>query len=94
MNVGFVAMHYPHADHHDEFIERVQKVAGVLRSTPGCLAADCWVTASGDAVVSIVRWESETAQAASMQALGSADVDVAYDEREVRPREITPLVSA
>ena len=94
MSVGFVAMHYPHADHHDAFVARVQRVAGVLRSTPGCLGAECWVTPAGDAVVSIARWESEAAQAASMQALGSADVDVAYDEREVRPREITALVSA
>ncbi|MEV6911702.1 antibiotic biosynthesis monooxygenase [Amycolatopsis sp. NPDC051071] len=88
MSVGFVAMHYPHADHHDAFVARVR------RDTPGCLSAECWVTAAGDAVVSIARWESEAAQAASMQALGSADVDVAYDEREVRPREITALVSA
>ncbi|OXM54248.1 antibiotic biosynthesis monooxygenase [Amycolatopsis alba] len=94
MTVGFVATHYPHADHHSEFVSRVQRVADVLRSTPGCLGAECWVTADGDAVVSIVHWESESAQAASMQALGTADVDVAFDDREVRPREIVQLVSA
>ncbi|WP_340682047.1 antibiotic biosynthesis monooxygenase [Amycolatopsis coloradensis] len=94
MTVGFVATHYPHTDHHDEFVARVRRVADVLRCTPGCLAAECWVTAAGDAVVSIVRWESEAAQAASMQALGSAAVDVAFDDREVRPREIVQLVSA
>ncbi|MFD5096637.1 antibiotic biosynthesis monooxygenase family protein [Amycolatopsis thailandensis] len=94
MTVGFVATHYPHADHHDEFVARVRRVAGVLSSTPGCLGAECWVTAAGDAVVSIARWESAAAQAASMQALGSADVDVAFDDREVRPREIVQLVSA
>ncbi|WP_414938981.1 antibiotic biosynthesis monooxygenase [Amycolatopsis sp. cmx-11-51] len=94
MTVGFVATHYPHPEHHDDFVSRVQRVAIALRATPGCLAAECWVTATGDAVVSIVRWESETAQAASMRALGSADVDVAFDDREVRPREIVQLVSA
>ncbi|WP_037312402.1 antibiotic biosynthesis monooxygenase [Amycolatopsis orientalis] len=94
MTVGFVATHYPHPDHHDAFVSRVHRVAEALRSTPGCLSAECWVTAAGDAVVSIARWESEAAQAASMQALGSADVDVAFDEREVRPREIVQLVSA
>ncbi|WP_409491436.1 antibiotic biosynthesis monooxygenase [Amycolatopsis sp. cmx-11-12] len=94
MTVGFVATHYPHPDHHDDFVSRVQRVADALRATPGCLAAECWVTAAGDAVVSIVRWESETAQADSMRALGSADVDVAFDDREVRPREIVQLVSA
>ncbi|MEV7548081.1 antibiotic biosynthesis monooxygenase [Amycolatopsis sp. NPDC089917] len=94
MTVGFVATHYPHADHRDEFVARVQRVAGVLRSTPGCLAAECWVTADGGAVVSIARWESAAAQSASMQALVSADVDVTFDDREVRPREIVQLVSA
>ncbi|MEU3624715.1 hypothetical protein BS329_34610 [Amycolatopsis coloradensis] len=93
MTVGFVATHYPRPDHHDDFVTRVQRVADALRATPGCLAAECWVTAAGDAVVSIVRWESETAQAASMRALGSADVDVAFDDCEVRPREIVRLVS-
>ena len=55
MTVGFVAAHYPQPMHFDEFVARVHQVAGVLRSTPGCLSAECWVTADGDAVVSTAR---------------------------------------
>jgi quinol monooxygenase YgiN len=93
MTVGFVGIHYPHASHYAEFVSRVQRVAEVMRSTPGCLAADCWVTATGEAVVSIVQWESEAAQASSLATVMAADVDVDFDEREARPREIIQLVS-
>lgn len=93
MTVGFVGIHYPSAAHFDEFVERVRGVAAVFRATAGCLGAECWVNVEGDAVVSTVRRESEAAQASSMAAVMAADVDVAYDEREARPREILRLVS-
>ncbi|TJZ59054.1 hypothetical protein FCH28_02635 [Streptomyces piniterrae] len=92
MNVGMVAYHYPHAAHREEFISRVRQVRDVMLRTPGCLSGECW--ASGDAVISIVRWESEDARAASFAAVAEAGVDVAYDERESRPRDIVPLVAA
>jgi heme-degrading monooxygenase HmoA len=93
MTVGFVAIHYPHASHREDFISRVHHVAGVLRSTPGCLGADCWVAVEGDAVVSTAQWESEEAEASSFAAAKAAGADFAFDEREVRPREIFRLVS-
>ncbi|MFI9597434.1 antibiotic biosynthesis monooxygenase family protein [Nonomuraea sp. NPDC052265] len=92
MNVAMIASHYPHAAYREEFVERVRKVAEVFRGMPGCLSAECWL--SEDAVVSIVRWESDEAFAASLAALGTADVDVAFDEREARPREIVRLAAA
>jgi len=93
MTVGFVAVHYPDAAHRDDFISRVQHAAEVLRSTPGCLAADCWIAVTGDAVVSTAQWESEEAQTCSFAIAKAAGVDFDYDEREIRPREILRLVS-
>jgi quinol monooxygenase YgiN len=93
MAVGFVAVHYPHPDHHDDFVRRVERAVEVMLQTPGCLAADGWVTPTGDAVISIGKWESPEAQAASVAMAEAADVDFVYDEREVRPRMILRLVS-
>ncbi|ACZ91699.1 antibiotic biosynthesis monooxygenase family protein [Streptosporangium roseum] len=92
MKVGMIAHHYPHASHRKEFVARVHQVAEVFRSTPGCLSAECWQT--DDAVTSIVQWESEEAFAASLVAVQAAGLDLAYDEREVRPREIIRLTAA
>lgn len=92
MKVGMVASHYPHPASRAEFISRVRQVAEEMRRTPGCISADCWLTA--DAVISIVQWESEEASNASFAALEAAGLDVAYDERESRPREIVRLVAA
>lgn len=94
MKVGFVAIHYPHTSHREEFISRVQRAAEVMRPTPGCLSADCWVTAAGDAVVSTAQWVSEEALTSSISTARAAGVDFNHDERESRPREILRLVSA
>jgi len=93
MKVGFVAIHYPHSAYREEFILRVQRAAEVMRPTPGCLSADCWVTIAGDAVVSTAQWDSKDAQASSFATARAAGVDFDYDERESRPREILRLVS-
>jgi quinol monooxygenase YgiN len=93
MTVGFLAIHYPHASHREDFIARVQRAAEVLRSTPGCLGADCWVPVKGDTVVSTAQWESEGAQATSFATARTAGVDFDYDERERRPREIFRPIS-
>jgi len=91
MTVGFVAIHYPHAAHYDEFVARVQRAAEVMRPTPGCLSAHCWVTPTGEAVISIAEWESEAAQASSLATAKATGVDFDYDEREARPRELLRL---
>ncbi|MGE7386348.1 antibiotic biosynthesis monooxygenase family protein [Streptomyces sp. NPDC004126] len=92
MKIGMVAYHYPHPAHRDEFISRVHQVREVMLRTPGCLSGECWV--SGDAVISIVQWESEEARIAGLAAVQEAGVDVTYDERESRPRTIVPLEAA
>ncbi|GAA3042097.1 antibiotic biosynthesis monooxygenase family protein [Streptosporangium longisporum] len=92
MKVAMLANHYPHAAHRDAFIARVHRVAEEFRRGPGCLSAECWLTDDADgAVVSFVRWESEEAFAASLTAVQAAELDIAYDERESRPREIVRL---
>ncbi|HEX2313085.1 MAG TPA: antibiotic biosynthesis monooxygenase [Thermomonospora sp.] len=93
MKTGFVAFHYPDAAHREEFVARVQRVAEVFRQTPGCLAADCWLT--DDAVVSTVQWDSPEAQEAALATVMTAAADdIVYDDRETRPREIIRLVAA
>ncbi|ASU85382.1 hypothetical protein CDO52_23590 [Nocardiopsis gilva YIM 90087] len=94
MKVAMVASHYPHASYRDEFIARVQQVAEVFRQAPGCLSAECWVSADGEAVVSTVQWESEEARDASFAAVMAAGLDLDHDERESRPREIIQLAAA
>jgi quinol monooxygenase YgiN len=92
--VGMVALHYPEPTHFDEFVNRVHRFADAFRSTPGCLSAECWVTGDGEAVVSTVQWESEEARAASLAAvMKGAAVEIAFDERERRPRQILTLHS-
>jgi quinol monooxygenase YgiN len=91
MTFGFIAAHYPQPTQVDEFVARVHKVAEFLRSTPGCLSAEYWVTADGDAVVSMAQWDSDEAFAVSFAAIRDADVDVVFDERECRPRQVFKL---
>jgi heme-degrading monooxygenase HmoA len=95
MKSGMVVNHYPHASHREEFISRVQEVAEEFRRTPGCLSADCWLPADGDAVISIVQWESEEASVASFAAVRAAGfaLDPAHGEQETRPREIIRIVA-
>ncbi|NUT99675.1 MAG: hypothetical protein HOY78_47455 [Saccharothrix sp.] len=93
MKYGMVAFHYPTPDHRDEFVARVRAVAEVFRSTPGCLSAECWLAPDSGAVVSSVRWESKAAFQTGFAAVQAADVDVTFDERESRPREIHRLTS-
>lgn len=94
MKVALVALHYPHPEHRDEMISRVRQAADVMAATPGCLAADCWVSEDGQAVVTTGQWESEQALAAGFAAVRAAGVDFGYDERESRPRDVFKLVSA
>ncbi|WP_328411456.1 antibiotic biosynthesis monooxygenase [Nocardia sp. NBC_00403] len=93
MTVGFVAFRYPVPAHFDEFVARVHKVRAVLRSSPGCLSAECWVTSEGDAVVSTAAWDSDDTYSAAFAAVFSAGVDATFDERECRPRQIFELES-
>ncbi len=93
MSVCMIAFHYPQPALFDDFVTRVERVAQAFRSSGRCVSAQCWATCDRDAVVSIVTWESDQARTSSMAALQRADVDVAFDEREIRPREIYNLAS-
>ncbi|WP_280259176.1 antibiotic biosynthesis monooxygenase [Nocardia wallacei] len=93
MSVGFVAFHYPAAAHFDDFVDRVGRVAKFLGTTRGCLSVDYWVTDDDAAVVSAAHWETEDDYTAAFTLDGAPDIDIAFDEREVRPREIYKLYS-
>jgi quinol monooxygenase YgiN len=94
MKVGLVALHFPRREHRDEMISRVRQAADVMMAAPGCLAADCWVSEDGQAVVTTGQWESEQAMTAGFAAVQAAGVDFGYDERESRPRQVFRLVCA
>ena len=94
MKVGLVAVHYPRPEHRDEMISRVHRAAEVMAATPGCLAVDCWVSETNQAVVTTGQWESDQALAAAFSAVRAAGLDFDYDDRESRPREILKLASA
>ena len=94
MKVGLVAFHYPYPEHWDQMISRVSRAADVMAATPGCLAADCWVSEDRRAVVTTGQWESQEALMSGFAAVRAAGVDFDYDERESRPREIFKLASA
>ena len=93
MKVGMVALYYPHPEHRDEMIARVRQAAEAMAATPGCLAADCWVSEDGQAVVTTGKWESQRALTAGFAAVRTAGVDFDYDKRESRPRDVFRLVS-
>ena len=94
MTVGVTAFHYPHPDHHAEMISRVRRAAELMAATPGCLAAECWVSQDDQAVVTTGQWNSEQALAASFAAVQEAGADFDYDEREIRPRQVVRLAPA
>jgi heme-degrading monooxygenase HmoA len=94
MRVGLVAFHYPKPEHRDELIERVRRAAEVMAAVPGCLTADCWLEEGTGAVVTTGIWASRDALAAGFDAVAAAGVDIDYDEREARPREVFTLAPA
>jgi quinol monooxygenase YgiN len=94
MKVGLIALHYPRPEYREEMISRVHRAAEVMAATTGCIAAECWMSDDGKAVVTTGQWESEEALMAGFAAVQAAGVDFDYDERESRPREVFRLVSA
>ncbi|MEU8890039.1 antibiotic biosynthesis monooxygenase [Streptomyces sp. NPDC048442] len=90
--VGFVAFHYPHPEHFEDFVGRAHQVGDSLRAAPGCLSAEVWATPDGDAVVTTGRFESEEAFRAAFAAARGLGETVAFDERELKPRQIFTLL--
>ncbi|RFU42226.1 hypothetical protein DZF91_07710 [Actinomadura logoneensis] len=94
MSFGFIAFHYPRADHTEEFVGRTRQVRDFLATRPGFVRADVWVTPEGDAVVTSGEFEtSETFQAAFGAVAGELGDVVVFDEREVKPRQVHTLLS-
>jgi quinol monooxygenase YgiN len=93
MHVGMIAFHYPKAQHRDEMIQRVMQAAVVMTAVPGCLAVDCWNDPASGAVVTTGKWVSKEALEASFHAVRAAGVDIDYDDREARARDIFSLLA-
>jgi quinol monooxygenase YgiN len=93
MTVGLVAIHYPHDAHREELISRVKRAADVMRRTPGCLSAETWIDLANQTVVATGEWESDEALGRAFAAVESAGVDIEYDARGLRPREVLRLIS-
>ncbi|MFJ9444572.1 antibiotic biosynthesis monooxygenase [Kitasatospora sp. NPDC101235] len=94
MSFGFVAFHYPKPEYVEEFIGRCRQVREVLTSQSGFLRAEVWVTPEGDAVVTTGEFESPQAfQAAFAAVTRESGAVVAFDEREVKPRQVHTLLS-
>ncbi|NMM91956.1 hypothetical protein B2J88_48125 [Rhodococcus sp. SRB_17] len=91
MAVGYIVFHYPASGGLEDLVIRVRQAVDALRSTPGCLTADCWVTHDNDAVVATGRWESDDALAASFSTCRESGVDFTFDERERQPRHTITL---
>lgn len=93
MTVGFVAFHYPRAEHFEEFVDRAHQVGAFLRANPGCLSAEIWATADGDSVVTCGRFESQEALGAALTAARDLGAVTAFDDREHKPRQIFNLLA-
>ena len=93
MAVALVAAHYPSSERFEVFVGRVQRVAALMRATPGCRSAQCWCTAAGDAVISIAEWDDDDARRASFSAARAGGVDFDRHDDEVRPRTIYSLTT-
>ncbi|MFE7532518.1 antibiotic biosynthesis monooxygenase [Kitasatospora sp. NPDC057542] len=94
MPFGFVAFHYPKPEYVEEFVGRCHQVREVLAAQSGFLRAEVWVTSEGDAVVTTGEFESPQAfQAAFATVARESGAAVAFDEREVKPRQVHTLLS-
>lgn len=91
MRVGLIAFHYPKAEHRNEMIDRVRRAATVMRTVPGCIEVDCWTDETSGAVVTTGKWESKETLEAAFKAVRAAGVEIDYDGREARGREIFSL---
>lgn len=91
MKAGLVAVHYPRPEYRDEMISRVRRAAEVMAAAPGCQAVDCWLSDEGQTVVTTGQWESQQALMAGFAAVQAAGIDLDYDDRESRPRQVITL---
>jgi quinol monooxygenase YgiN len=85
MSFVFMVFHWPEPGRGEELAAGMREMRGLLLDKPGCLGVEPpYLTAEGDCLVGISKWESEAAFRASGITLRPAGEIV---EGEVRPRE-------
>ena len=84
---------YPKVEHRNQMIERVRQAATVMRTVPGCIDVDCWTDETSGTVITTAKWESRETLEAAFKAVRAAGVDIGYDDREARGREIFSLLA-
>lgn len=92
--VGIVAVHYPRTGEQADVLALVRAAAEVMRATPGCVSADCWINPADGSVVTTGRWDSEAALQASFAAVAAAGIAFEDTSHEQRPRSVMRLVGA
>lgn len=74
MNFIYMVFHYPAPAHRDELARAMNARRDLLSSTPGCIQVDPpYVTADGECLVGISKWESRDAFDRADLTLGAPD---------------------
>ena len=94
MAFRIIAFHYPKPEYYDEMVRRIARAAEVTAGVAGCIDVDYWREESSGAVVSTAKFASEEDWREALEAIATAGVDFAYDEREATAREVYNLVEA
>ena len=91
MSFRLLAFHYPKPEHRTEMLHRLARAVEVMANADGCLGAEYWRDEASGALVATAKFD---AKHRCLEALDhtAAIVDIAYDERESRPREVYHLV--
>lgn len=92
MSVGFVAFHYPAAQHFEGFVERTRQGRDLLQTCAGLEDVQIWATPDRDAVITTVRFQT-TAQLRAAFADPRVSTITIYDDRERASRKIIDVVS-
>jgi ABC-type phosphonate transport system ATPase subunit len=93
LSFRLIAFHYPRPAHAVELTQRIAKAAEIMAAAPGCQDIDYWKDEGTGAIVATAKFDSKHT---CLDALAAAaeTVDIAYDDREERPRDVYYLVEA
>ena len=91
MSFRLLAFHYPKPEYRAEMLDRLARAVEVMANADGCLDAEYWQDEASEALVATAKFDSRQ-RCLDALTRTAALVDIAYDERESRPREVYHLV--